>query len=53
MKKNYQVPQVIQVNLQQVTMLASSPILHPELGGYQLSNQQSAWDASQWSEDED
>lgn len=53
MKKNYQTPQTTHYYLHTETMLASSPYLHPELGGDQLSNQQSAWDASQWSTDED
>lgn len=53
MKGTYQAPLSKQINLHLDTMLASSPELHPELGGDQLSNQQTTWDEPEWNTDED
>lgn len=53
MKKTYQSPSSTIFTYMAESMLATSPDLKDELGGDQLSNERSGWDAPEWAADED
>lgn len=53
MKKTYQSPSSTIFTYMAESMLATSPGLKDELGGDQLSNERSGWDAPEWAADED